>query len=167
MYRKRLKGYASVGYATMATINMTETTKQELIFDGNTYRTTFHQDFIGIKQSLVISCRRIKYKYPTRLISQLRDLLHNGIEIAIHIKERGYNEEDLSNSGLDIIHREDMSIQCAVIDKSIVWYGNVNFFGYNNEDNNVMRICDISIASELLNVIYEGNPLGAYKRESL
>ena len=85
--------------------------------------------------------------------------MHNGIEIAIHIKERGYNEEDLSNAGLDIIHREDLSIQCAVIDKSIVWYGNINFFGYNNEENNVMRICDISIASELLNVIYEDNLL--------
>ena len=159
MYRKRLKGYASIGYGTTSTSDKAEISKHELIFDGNTYRTTFHQDLIAIKQSLVISCQRIKYKYPPRLISQLRDLLHNGIEIAIHIKERGYNEEDLSNSGLDIIHREDLSIQCAVIDKSIVWYGNINFFGYNNEENNVMRICDISIASELLNVIYEDNLL--------
>ena len=159
MYRKRLKGYASVGYGTIFTSDKAEISKHELIFDGNTYKSVFHQDLIGIKQSLVISCQRIKYKYPPRLISQLRDLLHNGIEIAIHIKERGYNEEDLSNSGFDIIHREDLSIQCAVIDKSIVWYGNVNFFGYNNEDNNVMRICDASIASELLNVIYEDNLL--------
>ena len=159
MYRKRLKGYASVGYGTTFTSDKAEISKHELIFDGNTYKVAFHQDLIGIRQSLVISCQRIKYKYPPRLISQLRDLLHNGIEIAIHIKERGYNEEDLSNSGLDIIHREDLSIQCAVIDKSIVWYGNVNFFGYNNEDNNVMRICDASIASELLNVIYEDNLL--------
>ena len=159
MYRKRLKGYASIGYGTTFTSDKAEISKHELIFDGNTYRTTFHQDLIAIKQSLVISCQRIKYKYPPRLISQLRDLLHNGIEIAIHIKERGYNEEDLSNAGLDIIHREDLSIQCAVIDKSIVWYGNINFFGYNNEENNVMRICDISIASELLNVIYEDNLL--------
>ena len=159
MYRKRLKGYASIGYSTTSTSDKAEISKHELIFDGNTYRTTFHQDLIAIKQSLVISCQRIKYKYPPRLISQLRDLLHNGIEIAIHIKERGYNEEDLSNAGLDIIHREDLSIQCAVIDKSIVWYGYINFFGYNNEENNVMRICDISIASELLNVIYEDNLL--------
>ena len=159
MYRKRLKGYASIGYGTTSTSDKAEISKHELIFDGNTYRTTFHQDLIAIKQSLVISCQRIKYKYPPRLISQLRDLLHNGIEIAIHIKERGYNEEDLSNAGLDIIHREDLSIQCAVIDKSIVWYGNINFLGYNNEENNVMRICDISIASELLNVIYEDNLL--------
>ena len=159
MYRKRLKGYASVGYGTIFTSDKAEISKHELIFDGNTYKSVFHQDLIGIKQSLVISCQRIKYKYPPRLISQLRDLLHNGIEIAIHIKERGYNEEDLSNAGLDIIHREDLSIQCAVIDKSIVWYGNINFLGYNNEENNVMRICDISIASELLNVIYEDNLL--------
>lgn len=159
MYRKRLKGYASIGYGTTSTSDKAEISKHELIFDGNTYRTIFHQDLIAIKQSLVISCQRIKYKYPPRLISQLRDLLHNGIEIAIHIKERGYNEEDLSNAGLDIIHGEDLSIQCAVIDKSIVWYGNINFFGYNNEENNVMRICDISIASELLNVIYEDNLL--------
>ena len=159
MYRKRLKGYASVGYGTTSTSDKAEISKHELIFDGNTYRTTFHQDLIAIKQSLVISCQRIKYKYPPRLISQLRDLIHNGIEIAIHIKERGYNEEDLSNAGIDIIQREDLSIQCAIIDKSIVWYGNINFFGYNNEENNVMRICDISIASELLNVIYEDNLL--------
>lgn len=159
MYRKRLKGYASVGYATISTSNDTEISKHELIFDGNTYKATFQQDLIGINQSLVISCQRIKYKYPPRLISQLRDLLHNGIEIAIHIKEQGYNEEDLSNIGIDVIHREDLSIQCAIIDKSIVWYGNVNFFGYNNEDNNVMRICDASIANELLNIIYEENPL--------
>jgi hypothetical protein len=158
MYRKRLKGYASVGYGTMTTSNKAEISKHELIFDGSTYKVAFHQDLIGIRQSLVISCQRIKYKYPLRLISQLRDLLHNGIEIAIHIKERGYNDEDLSNAGIDVIHREDLSIQCAIIDKSIIWYGNVNFFGYNNEGNNVMRICDASIASELLNVIYEENP---------
>ena len=159
MYRKRLKGYASVGYATISTSNDTEISKHELIFDGNTYKATFQQDLIGINQSLVISCQRIKYKYPPRLISQLRDLLHNGIEIAIHIKELGYNETDLSSAGIDFIHREELSIQCAIIDKSIVWYGNVNFFGYNNEDNNVMRICDASIANELLNIIYEENPL--------
>ena len=159
MYRKRLKGYASVGYGTTFTSDKAEISKQESIFDGNTYKTAFHQDLIGIKQSLVISCQKIKYKYPPRLISQLRELLHNGIEIAMHIKERGFNEEDLLNAGIDVIHREDLSIQCAIIDKSIVWYGNVNFFGYNNEDNNVMRICDASIAGELLNVIYEDNPI--------
>ena len=157
MYRKRMKGYASVGYGTISTSDKAEISKHELIFDGNTYKVVFHQDLIGIRQSLVISCPRIKYKYPPRLISQLRDLLHNGIEITIHIKERGFNEEDLLNAGIDVIHREDLSIQCAIIDKSIVWYGNINLLGYNAEDSNVMRLCDPSIATELIDIIYEDN----------
>lgn len=41
-----------------------------------------------------------------------------------------------------------------VIDKSIVWYGNIDFFSYNKEDNNAMRIEDSTIANELLDVIY-------------
>jgi hypothetical protein len=155
MYRKRLKGYASVGYGTISTSGKTDLLKKELIFDGNTYKVAFHQDLIGIKQSLVISCQRIKYKYPPRLISQLRDLLHNGIEIAVHIKEQGYNEKDLADAGIDVIYRNDLSIQCAIIDKSILWYGNINLLGYNAEDSNIMRLCDPSIATELIDLIYE------------
>ena len=157
MYRKRLKGYASVGYGTISTSGKTDLLKKELIFDGNTYKVAFHQDLIGIKQSLVISCQRIKYKYPPRLISQLRDLLHNGIEIAVHIKEQGYNEKDLADAGIDVIYRNDLSIQCAIIDKSILWYGNINLLGYNAEDSNIMRLCDPSIATELIDIIYEDN----------
>ena len=33
------------------------------------------------------------------------------------------------------------------------WYGSINFFGYNTEDNNVIRIVDSSIANELLDSI--------------
>ena len=90
-----------------------------------------------------------------RLVSQLRDLLHNGTEVAVHIKEQGYDENDLADAGIDVLHRGDLSVQCAIIDKSIVWYGNINFFGYNTEDNNVMRIHDSTIACELLNLLYE------------
>ena len=92
-------------------------------------------------------------------------MLVDFIEIVIvaHVKEEGYNEKDLTDIGIDVIHKNDLSIQCAIIDKSIVWYGNINFFGYNNEDNNVMRICDTSIASELLNVIYEEKPSNVFR----
>ena len=69
------------------------------------------------------------------------------------------SKSENKDSAMQRLSLQDLSIQCVVIDKSIVWYGNVNFFGYNNEDNNVMRICDASIASELLNVIYKDNLL--------
>lgn len=154
MYRKRLKGYASVGYGVPKSSEGNEELKQELIYDGLTFSEPFRKDLIVTKHSIVISCKRIKYKYTPRLISLLRDLMANGIEVVIRIKEQGYNENELQKYGIEVLCDEDLSIQCAIIDKSIVWYGNINFFGYNTEDNNVMRINDASIANELLNIIY-------------
>lgn len=153
MYRKRLKGYASVGYGVPKPSEGNKELKQELIYDGLTFSEPFHKDLIATKHSIVFSCKRIKYKYTPRLISLLRDLMTNGIEVVIHIKEQGYNENELQNYGIEVLCNEDLSLQCAIIDKSIVWYGNINFFGYNAEDNNVMRINDASIANELLNII--------------
>lgn len=152
MYRKRLKGYASVGYGVPKSSEGNEELKQELIYDGLTFSEPFRKDLIVTKHSIVISCKRIKYKYTPRLISLLRDLMANGIEVVIRIKEQGYNENELQKYGIEVLCDEDLSIQCAIIDKSIVWYGNINFFGYNTEDNNVMRINDAFIANDLLNI---------------
>ena len=153
MYRKRLKGYASVGYGVSQSSDKDELSKQELIYNGQTFSVPFRKDLLATKHSIVISCKRIKYKYTPRLISLLRDLMANGIEVVIRIKEQGYNENELQKYGIEVLCDEDLSIQCAIIDKSIVWYGNINFFGYNTEDNNVMRINDASISNELLNII--------------
>ena len=153
MYRKRLKGYASVGYSVAKSSDGADVAKRELIYDGLTFSTSFHQDLLSIKHSIVISCQKVKYKYPPRLVSQLRDLSANGIEIVVFIKEQGFNEKDLVEFGIEVQCHEDLSIQCTVIDNSVVWYGNVNFFGYNTEENNVMRIVDSTIANELLDIL--------------
>ena len=153
MYRKRLKGYASVGYSVAKSSDGADVAKRELIYDGLTFSTSFHQDLLSIKHSIVISCQKVKYKYPPRLVSQLRDLSANGIEIVVLIKEQGFNEKDLVEFGIEVQCHEDLSIQCTVIDNSVVWYGNVNFFGYNTEENNVMRIVDSTIANELLDIL--------------
>ena len=157
MYRKRLKGYASVGYGILKPFNGADVLQYELIYNGLTFAVPFRRDLLSIKHSIVISCQKVRYKYTPRFVSQLRDLLANGIEVVVHIKEQGYNENDLINSGIEVLCNQNLSIQCSVIDKSIVWYGNIDFFGYNKEDNNAMRIEDPIIANELLNVIYATN----------
>lgn len=77
----------------------------------------------------------------------------NGIEVIVHVKEQGYNEKELLQYGIEILCDENLSVQCVIIDKAIVWYGNINFFGYNTEENNAMRIIDSSIANDLLDII--------------
>lgn len=77
----------------------------------------------------------------------------NGIEVVVYIKEQSYCENELRENGIEVQCDENLSVQCAIIDKSTVWYGSINFFCYNTEENNVIRIIDSSIANELLDII--------------
>ena len=47
-----------------------------------------------------------------------------------------------------------LSFCSCIIDKTVIWYGSVNLLGYPAEEDNVIRIADIKLANELLNVIY-------------
>lgn len=154
MYLKRLRGYASVGYGVTKPTEGNSISKRESIYDGQAFSEPFRQDLLAAKHSIVISCKKIKYKYTPRLLSMLRELMANGIEIVAWVKEQGYSDQELVAYGIEVQYDENMSVQGAIIDKSIVWYGNINFFGYNTEENNVIRIVDSSIANELFDIIY-------------
>lgn len=153
MYRKRLRGYAAVGYGVPKPTEGNSVSKPELIYDGQTFAEPFRQDMLTARHSIVITCHKIKYKYPPRLLSLLRDLLTNGIEIFVWVKEQGHSENELCENGIIVQCDESLSVQCAIIDKSIVWYGHINIFGYNTEENSVMRIINSSIANDLLDII--------------
>ena len=43
-------------------------------------------------------------------------------------------------SGVQVNVKEKLSLHASIIDKSIVWYGSVNYLGYNAEDDNAIRI---------------------------
>ena len=153
MYHKRLRGYASVGYGIPKPTDRQCMSKRELIYDGQTFAEPFRQDLLAAKHSIVVSCQKIKFKHTPRLLSLLRSKMANGIEVAVWVKEFGYSEKDLVDQGIEVVRNENLSVQCAIIDKSTVWYGSIHFFGYNTEENNVMRIADPSIANELLDMI--------------
>lgn len=153
MYRKRLRGYAAVGYGIPKTSGKNEIQRQELIYDGHNFSSPFRQDLLSAKRSIIISCPKIKYNHTPRLVSQLRDISANGAEVVVHIREQGYNENELIEKGIEIHCHEDLSMQCAIIDRSVIWYGSIDFFGYNSADNNVMRIDAPDIADDLLDVI--------------
>ena len=114
----------------------------------------FRNDLLSAKHSVVISCIAVRYRYTPNLLRVLQDLLHNGIEVSVHVKNVGLQEVDLSAVGISVIQDENLSVNCAVIDKSIVWYGSINFFGYNTSEANIMRLADTSVANEMMEVIY-------------
>ena len=43
------------------------------------------------------------------------------------------------------------SFPYAVIDKNILWYGGINFLGFEKTVHGAMRLCSAELAKELLN----------------
>ena len=154
MYRKRLKGYSRAGYGKNVASSTLDKNPQELIYERNNYEATFLKDLAKAQHSVVIAVPKVKFKYKPYIMSTLANLLHDGVDVAIRIKEEGANEMELANAGIDVVCYKEQTLQCAIIDKSIVWYGNINFFGYNSETNNVMRIADYRIANEMIDILY-------------
>ena len=155
MYRKRLKSYASVGYGKCENTISPKLSAWNLIFNRDNYQEPFVCDLMAAKKSVIFSVPKINFRYKPILLATLTKLLHNGIEIVVHIKETGFQETEFMNAGIEVICHKDQSIQCTIIDKETVWYGNINFFGYNSEDSSIMRITDSKIANELINILYE------------
>lgn len=51
--------------------------------------------------------------------------------------------------GIRVIEQENISQKITIIDGKIIWYGNINFLGYTENEECCMRIVDNKIASEI------------------
>lgn len=154
MYRKRLKGYASIGYGKEAGLLADTQKERQLLYDVESYKQTLIQDLLSAKHSVILSVPQIKYRCRPAIMATLSNLMSNGIEVVVHIKNSGFNEMELTNAGIEIRCNQELSIQCAIIDKAIVWYGNINFFGFNSDDCNIMRIEEPKVAEEMTAALY-------------
>ena len=165
MYRKRLKGYASIGYRIRnneAFDSLFPIT--DVIYDGQNFELPFISDLSKAKQSVVVSCPKVKIGRHSQIADRLADLMANGIEIVLYTKEENedtirivlYTKEEnddtirLQHQGISVIYNEHLSLHVAIIDKSTIWYGSVNILGYRSLEDNLIRFRNPEIASNLL-----------------
>ena len=155
MYRKRLKGYAAIGYGKGIKTLVSNFAERHLLYDKESYEEVFLHDLLSAKCSVVISVSQVRFRYKPAIMSTLANLMSKGVEIVVHIKNEGYNESELVFGGIEVRCNHEQHIQCAVIDKSIVWYGSINFFGFNPADSTIMRIVDTKVAEEMIEILYK------------
>lgn len=152
MYKRRLRGYAAVGYKVRPH-QTNPSAPSDMIYDGGTFVTAFLADISNARHSIVIACPMIRIYRHTVIIQKLMEQQANGVSIYVHIKKEGYDEERFREVGGTYSVSDTQTIQCAIIDKSICWYGDINFLGYHSADNTVMRIDDAKMAGELLDMM--------------
>lgn len=164
MYRKRLKGYSSIGYRILSKDSQTlfnETEDLHLssyegqIFNGSTFRQPFTKELKGSQQSIVISSPRLYRVERNVLVKTLVVLQTNGIEVAVLTTTENEQTEYLKAQGLFIKIIPKLSLCACIIDRTTIWYGSVNTLGYPTVEDSVIKIVDVKLASEMLNVIYD------------
>lgn len=164
MYRKRLKGYAAIGYRTMTKEVPTLFDKVEdlcpfategQIFNGRTFFKLYFKDIKFAKHSVIISSPKLYNVNQNPLVLYLKELTAHGIEVSIFTSKRNEQTEFLIRQGLYVKVIAALSLCTTIIDKSIVWYGSVNTLGFASEEDNIIKVTDNKLSAELMAAIYE------------
>ena len=166
MYRKRLKGYASIGYKTIIkgqptlfdNVNDIEFSINEgQIFNGKTYFRPYKTDLGTAKHSVVLSSPKLYNAERNSLVEYLMNLSSQGIEVLVLTHTANEQTEYLKRAGLSVKIIPTLSLCTTIIDKTIVWYGAINALGYTSEEDNVIKITDNNLADELTNALLSSN----------
>ena len=96
MYKRRLRGYASVGYQIMSNTPMDLFNESHsIIFNGHTYQNEFFKDLSQAKYSVVISATKLWFAKHSPTLGILRNLSARGVEVITLIKSNFEKEERL------------------------------------------------------------------------
>ena len=155
MYKRRLKGYSSVGYQVKSNEPMELFNKKHnVIFNGHTYQSKFFKDLYQAKRSVVISATKLWFSKHSSVLDILKDLLARGVEVITVVKSNLEKEERIKSTGASIRVNDSLAIDTAIIDKSLIWYGSINYLGYNTDENNAIRIYDSTLAENILEELF-------------
>ena len=164
MYRKRLKGYAAIGYKTINTAQPTlfdhindisSSIAENQIFNGSTFYRPYTSDLTKAKRSIVISSPKLYRTEKNPLVTLLKELAQQGIEILITTVAENEQTAFIQSKGLSVKVKPKLSLYTTIIDKEVVWYGSINTLGYASKDDNMIKVTDIYLANELIEIIHK------------
>ena len=164
MYRKRLKGYAAIGYKTINTAQPTlfdhindisSSIAENQIFNGSTFYRPYTSDLTKAKRSIVISSPKLYRTEQNPLVTLLKELTQQGIEILITTAVENEQTAFIQSKGLSVKVKPKLSLYTTIIDKEVVWYGSINTLGYASKDDNMIKVTDIYLANELIEIIHK------------
>ena len=164
MYRKRLKGYAAIGYKTINTAqptlfdhinDMSSSIAENQIFNGSTFYRPYTSDLTKAKRSIVISSPKLYRTEQNPLVTLLKELAQQGIEILITTVAENEQTVFIQAKGLSVKVKPKLSLYTTIIDKEVVWYGSINTLGYASKDDNMIKVTDIYLANELIEMIHK------------
>lgn len=142
-------------------------TKQMInaIYDSGNYSEKFEQDIIEADQSVMISSPDLRQDKVERLLYLIKSRQEAGVQITVITTEPEnavYGNADvlygligmMKAAGIIVQTQEEVEEHFAVIDQELVWHGGVNLLGKEDLWDNLMRIKNVQVAAELLEIAF-------------
>lgn len=166
MYIKRLRTYKRTGF-TLWTGNLHTKQNINAIYNSGNYTEKFEQDMIEADKSVVISSPDICQDKIERLLYLMKQRQEAGVKVRIIMRNpeniRYGNPEMLYElvammrlQGVEVYLKDEIEARFAVIDDELVWHGGVNLLGKEDVWDNLMRIRNVEVAAELLEIGFGG-----------
>jgi len=161
-YLQRIKGYKAAGYKVLT--NADDTDAQAFIYDNLSYWDALASDCRKAKRQIVFSSPSLTSSKVAVAIKDLSSIaLTNVITTVITKPSSSYKESmqvmistqmsRLRDLGMRVYEFKEATQRFAIIDQTIVWFGNIDPLGYYSKNENFIRVKDIGLAAALLDEI--------------
>ena len=154
MYHKRLSGYAAIGYTIRG--DRTVPAAENRIFSQEEYWDTFSMDIANAQRDILITSPYLHIAQVKRFLKLIPEETHVTVVTGDKTNFKPEAWEKMSNAvklledaGARVILQPKVYQRYAVIDKSTVWYGGINFLGFEKAAHGTMRLCSAELAKEL------------------
>lgn len=158
MFRRRMKGYSSIGYEVRSEENTgLFVGEQRIIFDGKSYLQPVLTDLKAAKQCIIFAAPKIWLSIKSPILNAMRELTAKGIEVIAFVKTATDHDISLTKAGVRIIYSDKQTLTATVIDKSTVWYGSINPIGFNSADDTAIKLVDPTLADGIIETLYSND----------
>jgi len=138
-YHQRIKGYSELGYL----MSSSDSRETNIVFDYQNYAPKFYDDISSAVKEIVISAPFIKNGYLRKVSEALSEDINPKI---ITSKLDGIEEYP----NIEFVVKDKVQQIFTVLDKQVVWYGNINPLSYNKADSSAIRLINATLANSLL-----------------
>ena len=162
MYQKRVKSYSSIGYKTKVSADVA--VSPDLIYDGKSFYSVFCKDIEFAENEIIIGNPFMRKSRVTQVLKVLLPAAMNNVSITIvtrppeDFKDKNKHividcSEQLKLYGIKVLYKSNFHQKFAIIDQSVVWYGNVNFLSFGTNEESIMRFENSDVARQIMDTI--------------
>ncbi|MCL2746380.1 MAG: DEAD/DEAH box helicase family protein, partial [Coriobacteriia bacterium] len=165
MYFKRLKHYRAQDYQIIESGQVKSESEEECVFAGKDFWSSFLTDIENVRKEVVLVCPRLhpaNAQRSIRLLQESQAIINNKPTFTIYTNPlESYPPEKqdvVSNIQEQLARIPDVTIytdnvqqtNTIVIDRSIIWFGNMSPLGYISKQQSIMRFTSREVAERLL-----------------